>query len=102
MSNRSYDENYFTVYGWMVSKLVLKGVSLSVFAIVYGYTSKGNICRVSNEYMAALAGCTERGVRIAIQQLIDRDYLSKISSIGGVNQYFTTELVEQLRGKYCE
>ena len=47
--SRIKDENYYQIQGWMINRLGLKGVSLSVYAIIYGFSQDGE-----NEYTGSL------------------------------------------------
>lgn len=38
---RISDSNFYTVFGWMLNVLKLKGNELSIFAIIYGYSQDG-------------------------------------------------------------
>lgn len=31
------DGNYYTVYGWMINRLKLKGTTLQLYAVIYGF-----------------------------------------------------------------
>ena len=35
------DDNFYQIYGWMISKLGLKGTQLSIFAIIYNVSQDG-------------------------------------------------------------
>ena len=37
------DGNYYTVYGWMINQLKLKGTTLQLYAVIYGFSENG-IC----------------------------------------------------------
>ncbi|MGN0180396.1 MAG: conserved phage C-terminal domain-containing protein [Monoglobaceae bacterium] len=47
--SRIRDENYYQIQGWMINRLGLKGVALSVYAIIYGFSQDGE-----NEYTGSL------------------------------------------------
>ena len=35
------DGNYYTVYGWMINRLKLKGTTLQLYAVIYGFSENG-------------------------------------------------------------
>lgn len=39
--SRIRDDNYYQTQGWMINRFGLKGVSLSVYAIIYGFSQDG-------------------------------------------------------------
>ena len=47
--SRIKDENFYQIQGWMINRLKLKGVALSVYAIIYGFSQDGE-----NEYTGSL------------------------------------------------
>lgn len=47
------DGNYYTVYGWMINRLKLKGTTLQLYAVIYGFSENGeNECSGSLAYLA--------------------------------------------------
>lgn len=74
--NKIRDENFYTVLGWMLNVLELKGNELIVFAIIYSFSQDGqsefagslsylqtfaNI-KSQNTVMAMLKSLTEKGL----------------------------------------
>ena len=57
------DGNYYTVYGWMINRLKLKGTTLQLYAVIYGFSENGeNECSGSLAYLAETTGCTKQTV----------------------------------------
>ena len=51
------DGNYYTVYGWMINRLKLKGTTLQLYAVIYGFSENGeNECSGSLAYLAETSG----------------------------------------------
>ena len=61
------DGNYYTVYGWMINRLKLKGTTLQLYAVIYGFSENGeNECSGSLAYLAETTGCTKQTVLNAL------------------------------------
>lgn len=80
------DENYFLVSGWMVNRLKLKGISLELFAIIYGFTQDGeNEFTGSIQYLCDFTGTSRPTVINALKNLTKDKLLCKRSeTINGV------------------
>lgn len=63
------NENYYVVQGWMVNDLKLKGLELSIYAIIYGFCQGDNVFSGTNKYLAAATSSTNRSVTAAISGL---------------------------------
>lgn len=71
------DENYYQIQGFMIKRLGLKGVPLSVYAIVYGFSQDGE-----NEYTGSLqylcdfcGGVSKPTIISALKSLVEKGYL---------------------------
>lgn len=75
--SRIKDENYYQIQGWMINRLGLKGVSLSVFAIIYGFTQDGDTeFKGSLQYICDFCGGVSKPTVIkALKELVDKKYL---------------------------
>ena len=104
------DDNFFVVSGWMVNKLGLKGTTLNVFAIIYGFSQDGESeFTGSRQYLCDFTGATKPTVDKSLQDLCNMGVIVKTTNIlNGVtfNKYradldaiknFTTSK-ENLRG----
>ena len=81
--SRIKDENYYQIQGWMITRLGLKGVPLSVFAIVYGFSQDGE-----NEYTGSLqylcdfcGGVSKPTIINALKSLVESGYLLRREEI---------------------
>ena len=86
------DGNYYTVYGWMLNQLKLKGTKLQVFAVIYGFSRKEKACSGSLQYLAEATGCTKQTVLNALQALEEKHYIRKEqirAKDGGVRNHYT-------------
>lgn len=81
------DDNYYQISGWMLNRLGLKGVALSVYAIIYGFTQDGDTeFSGSRQYLADFTGTTRPTIDKALKELIEKGYISKkIVTINNVN-----------------
>ena len=80
------------LYDWMVSDLHLKGSSVQVFAIIYGFTRNGQTCEGSLQFFADKTGCTKQTVLNALQALEEKHYIRKEqirAKDGGVRNHYT-------------
>lgn len=85
------DENYFQVSGWMVNRLKLKGISLELFAIIYGFTQDGETeFTGSIQYLCDFTGTSRPTVINALKSLTKDGLLCKrVETINNVtfNRY---------------
>lgn len=77
--SRIKDENYYMIQGFMINRLGLKGVPLSVYAIIYGFSQDGE-----NEYTGGLqylcdfcGGVSKPTVINALKMLVEQNYIFK-------------------------
>ena len=75
--SRIKDENYYQIQGWMINRLGLKGVALSVYAIIYGFSQDGE-----NEYTGSLqylcdfcGGVSKPTIINALKTLVESNYI---------------------------
>lgn len=78
-NTRIKDENYYQISGWMINRLKLKGVALSAYAIIYGFTQDGeNEFTGSLQYLCDFVGGVSKPTIIkALKELVDRGYIFK-------------------------
>ena len=73
------DENYYSIFGWMTNpkKMNLSGLELQLFAIIYGFSQSQplNGYYASSNYLAEFTGATSRGVRKALDILVQKGYI---------------------------
>ena len=72
------DTAYYTVQGWMRSKLGLSGNALAVYAIIYGFTQDGcSEYAGSAKYLSEWLGCSKRTILTVLSELTERGLLLK-------------------------
>ena len=78
--------NYLTIQGWMLTDLHLKGASLILFALIYGFTQDGETeFNGSVSYMQQWAGISRRGAIKALDKLIADGLVEKLkTTVNGV------------------
>lgn len=71
------DENFYIIQGFMINRLKLKGVALSVYAIIYGFSQDGE-----NEYTGSLqylcdfcGGVSKPTIINALKSLVEAKYI---------------------------
>ena len=82
------NENYYTIKGWMINKLGLKGTQLALYAIIYGFSQDGfSVFKGSVGYLAEFVGVTENSARMNLRELEKKGLITITSEIGAVNSY---------------
>lgn len=72
------DHNYYSIHGWMVNKLGLKGNELDIYAIIYGFSQKEDSWYDGNHrYLAEWTSSTLQTVRSSLALLIEKGYIDK-------------------------
>ena len=81
--SRIKDENYYQIQGFMINRLGLKGVSLSVYAIIYGFSQDGETeYKGSLQYLCDfLGGVSKPTVIKALKELTEKDYIIRREEI---------------------
>lgn len=81
--SRIKDENFYQVQGWMINRLGLKGIQLSVYAIIYGFTQDGeNEFTGSLQYLCDFTGGTSKPTIIkALKELVENGYLIRRENV---------------------
>lgn len=95
MTSRVSNQNYYVVQGWMINDLKLKGLQLSIYAIIYGFSQvEGQRFTGSLNYLADWNGCSRQAVINALKVLTERELLIKTDNIiNGVKfcEYYATK-----------
>ena len=88
--------NFVAIQGWMVNELKLKGNSLIIYAIIYGFSqAEEQVFSGSLQYLADWTNSTKQGVLKNLKQLIDAGLIGKKDkTINGVKfvEYYVTKL----------
>lgn len=70
--------NYYTVQGWMVNELGLKGNALTVYAIIHGFSQDGaSEYSGSARYLCEWLGCSRSTIMATLKTLTEKGYLTK-------------------------
>ena len=90
------NENFIAIQGWMVTELKLKGNSLLIYAIIYGFSqAEEQVFSGSLQYLADWTNSSKQSVINCLKKLIDDGLLGKNEkSINGVKfcEYYATKL----------
>lgn len=69
---------YYTVQGWMLSELGLKGNALAAYAIIYGFSQDGvSEYAGSSKYLCEWLGCSKKTILTTLADLTEKGYLAK-------------------------
>ena len=81
------DENFYIIHGWMITKLNLKGLELSIYAIVYGFSQTSNQWFTgSRKYLADFTNSSIRRIQMVLNSLTEKGLLEK--SIADKNRVY--------------
>lgn len=71
------NENYYQIQGWMINSLGLKGIALSVYAIIYGFSQDGESEYTGSlQYLCDFTGGTSKPTVIkALKELVEKEYV---------------------------
>lgn len=70
--------NYYSIQGWMLTDLGLKGNALAAYAIIYGFSQDGRSeFNGSAKYLAEWMGCSRSTVMETLKKLVDKGLLVK-------------------------
>lgn len=90
------NENYVVVQGWMVSELGLKGNSLLIYAIIYGFSqTEGQVFNGGLQYLADWTNSTKQGVMNCLKKLMELGLIERNEKIiNGVKfvEYYAKKL----------
>ena len=75
------DDSNFQIYGWMATKLKLKGNELLIYAIIYSFSRNDNgngVFNASTAYLCEWTGLTRGNVINCISKLLDKNLIIKL------------------------
>ncbi len=96
------DNNYYTVQGWMINKLGLKGSELQLYAIIHGFSqTEGQVFSGAAQYLADWTNISRRNV---MERLRSVDQVAYVRFASVYRQFkdidtFMTELNKLLAEK---
>ena len=83
-------KNYITIQGLMTTDLGLKGNSLIIYAIIYGFCQDGKSCyNGSLEYLQSWTNSTRQGVILALKNLVSSGMIIREDSKPN-NKYYVS------------
>ena len=82
-------ESYITIQGWMLTELNLKGASLLIYAIIYGFSQDRKSCfQGTAKYLADWASVSVYTVYDILKKLCSQGLIEKIEKeVNGVKVY---------------
>lgn len=85
------NENFYTVFGWMLNELNLRGSDLVVYAIIYSFSQDGESeFKGSLAYISEFTGVSEKTIHRSLAHLEELGYIEKTErnkSAGLSNSY---------------
>ena len=75
------DDSNFQIYGWMATKLKLKGNELLIYAIIYSFSRNDNgngVFNASTAYLCEWTGLARKNVISCLSNLISRNLIIKL------------------------
>ena len=64
------NENYYTIFGWMLNELKLSGIDLIVYAIIYSFSQDGESeFKGSVAYISDFTGGSAKTIRLSLIRL---------------------------------
>ena len=103
------DTNNYTIEGWMVNVLKLKGNELTVFALIHTYTQQYPWFECSQGYMADATGVSKTSVNSTLKKLVEKKFLIKVDFIAPmtnskyckyrVNEQYIDSLIYDIPGE---
>lgn len=74
--------NYLVIESWMVNELKLKGNSLLLYALIYGFSqTEKQVCTCGIDYMQAWTNSSKQGVLNALNQLIQAGLVERVYDV---------------------
>lgn len=76
------EENFINIYGWMVTRLGLKGNELLVYAIIYGFSQDDETRFTGSlQYLADWTNSTKQSCIKCLKSLAEKGYITKHEKI---------------------
>ena len=80
--NKVKEENYINIYGWMVTRLGLKGNELLVYAIIYGFSQDDETRFTGSlQYLADWTNSTKQSCIKCLKSLAEKGYITKYEKV---------------------
>ena len=87
MGSRIRNENFYTVFGWMLNELELKGNELIIFGIIYSFSQDGKSeFNGSLTYLQTFANIKSKNTVLSmLRNLLDKNFILKREYTDGSN-----------------
>ena len=77
--SRLKNENFYSVTGWMIKLLELKGIEVNVYAIIYGFSQDGKTEYLGGrKYLSEFIGVSLSTIDRCLSSLVQKDLIIKI------------------------
>lgn len=88
--------NYLVIESWMVNELNLKGNSLLIFALIYGFSqTEKQVCTCGIEYMRAWTNSSKQGVLNALDQLKQSGLIERVNAVDSDSRIVAYRTISQ-------
>ena len=88
-------DSYVVIPGWAVTDLNLKGASLIIYSIIYGFSQDGASCFSNSlEYLQEWSNSTRQGVINSIKKLIESKLIIKEESFPFNKYYINKDMIK--------
>ena len=101
-------DNYYVVQAFMVQDLKLKGLALSCYAIIYGFSqTEGQVFKGSLQYLCDWTGASKQAILNALKHLVEKGFLIRedkiINGVKFVEYYVTNfDTIQKTLGGICK
>ena len=75
------DDSNFQIYGWMSTKLKLKGNELLIYAIIYSFSRNNNgngVFNASTSYISEWTGLVRKNIINCLSKLVEKKLIIKL------------------------
>ena len=97
------NDTYIVIPSWAVTKLGLKGNSLLIYSLIYGFCQDGESCfHGSLEYIQEWTRSTRQGVINSIKDLVNKGLIIKESGFPNNRYYVNKKLLTNCKSCNCK
>ena len=99
------DDSNFQIYGWMATKLKLKGNELLIYAIIYSFSRNDNgngVFNASTAYLCEWTNSSRRNVIDCLSKLLDKNLIIKVEDNAQKKKPNSYKINEMIFHKTCE
>lgn len=91
------NEQYTSIYSWMIGSLKLKGAALLVFAKIHSLCGESDSCKVSCSFLCKAFRLTKKTVITAVQRIQEAGYIKIKTSKTGNTYTLNREAIAKAR-----